>query len=329
MEEIIFPNQIRMFRRVRGKPMKSLANVLNLSLSAVSKIEKGYRRIDEEQLEKISEFLNCPKEAIFVSEKSSQPEVIKAWKHEQERRSKINAGSGLKTMGAALRYLRGQKGLTLQEVAKGAKMTLSVYHRIEMGQREVDEKTFKDIAHALGYSDVDLQLKIYELDMSGALDELKQTDGKSGIFASKGGYNDLPVSRFMMRDADSREINVPIYGFPEKDGTILIEKERPIGSALCPSTLAFDTDIYGIRLKAPVLGSLIPVDSVVIASPKSEPQVGDLAVMPLSGNKVQIVSLQSTQDNGLEISSLLPESKCSITKEDIQKMHKIVLIILS
>ena len=58
MEEIIFPNQIRMFRRVRGKTMKSLADILNLSLSAISKIEKGYRRIDEEQLAKISKFLD-------------------------------------------------------------------------------------------------------------------------------------------------------------------------------------------------------------------------------------------------------------------------------
>ena len=176
MEEIIFPNQIRMFRRVRGKTMKSLADILNLSLSAISKIEKGYRRIDEEQLAKISKFLDCPPESLFVSEKSSQPEVIKAWKREQDRRRKINSGSGLKTLGAGLRYLRGQKGLTLQTVSKGAKMTLSVYHRIEMGQREVDEKTFKDIAHALGFSESDLQLKIYELDMSGALDELKQND---------------------------------------------------------------------------------------------------------------------------------------------------------
>ncbi len=262
MEEIIFPNQIRMFRRVRGKTMKSLADVLDLSLSAISKIEKGYRRIDEEQLEKISTYLDCPKEALFVSETSSQPEVIKAWKREQERRHKINSGSGLKTLGAGLRYLRGQKGLTLQNVAKGSKMTLSVYHRIEMGQREVDEKTFKDIAHALGFSETDLQLKIYELDMSGALDELKQTEGKSGIFTSKGGYNDLPVSRFMIRTADSKELTVSIFGFPEDNGTIALNKDQPVGSVLCPSTLSYDADLYALRLKTQLLGPLIPTDAV-------------------------------------------------------------------
>ena len=40
MEEIIFPNQIRMYRRLRGRSMQELADHLNVSLSAISKIEK-------------------------------------------------------------------------------------------------------------------------------------------------------------------------------------------------------------------------------------------------------------------------------------------------
>ena len=157
MEEIVFPNQIRMIRRTRGCTMKDIAAVLGVSLSAISKIEKGYRRIDEVQLNKISSFLKCPKESIFVYEKTSQQEVLKAWEREQERRKQINEQSGLKTLGAGFRYLRGEKMLTLHDVAKGAGMTLSVYHRIEMGQREVTEEQFSRIAHALGYTPENLQ----------------------------------------------------------------------------------------------------------------------------------------------------------------------------
>ena len=50
MEEIIFPNQIRMHRRLRGMSMQELADHLGVSLSAISKIEKGYRRLNQEQL---------------------------------------------------------------------------------------------------------------------------------------------------------------------------------------------------------------------------------------------------------------------------------------
>ena len=205
MEEIIFPNQIRMIRRTRGKTMKEIAAILGVSLSAISKIEKGYRRIDDNQLTKISTFLNCPKESIFVYEMTSQPEVLQAWEKEQERRKQINEKSGLKTLGAGLRYLRGGKMLTLQDVAQGASLTLSVYHRIEMGQREVTEEQFNKIAHALGFDPEELQVKIYELDMAGTLQEFKKT-GKTGIFHPKGGYNDLPL-----RDISFQNTALDIY----------------------------------------------------------------------------------------------------------------------
>ncbi len=326
MEEIIFPNQIRMFRRVRGKTMKSLADVLNLSLSAISKIEKGYRRIDEDQLAKISKYLDCPPEALFVSEKSSQPEVIKAWKREQERRRKINSGSGLKTLGAGLRYLRGQKGLTLQGVAKGAKMTLSVYHRIEMGQREVEEKTFRDIAHALGYSETDLQMKIYELDMSGALDELKQAEGKSGIFTSKGGYNDLPVSRFMLRGAEAREFTVPIYGFPKENGVITVRKEESVGSILCPSNLSNDADMYAVRIKVPVLGPVIPVDSVLVVSPNTQPKKGDIAVLRLDDEDILPVSVVDENSEQISVVNPMRAETFTLPKSEFSRLQRVVLL---
>ena len=162
MEEIIFPNQIRMYRRVRGRSMQELADFLGVSLSAVSKIEKGYRRIDQEQLVRIAEFLDCPLQDIFVNEASSQPDVVQAWRREQERRNRVNERSGLKMLGAGLRYIRGQKNLTLADVADGAELTLSVYHRIEMGQREVSEDEISRIARALGYTNEELQKQIYD-----------------------------------------------------------------------------------------------------------------------------------------------------------------------
>ena len=109
MEEIIFPNQIRMYRRLRGRSMQELADHLNVSLSAISKIEKGYRRVDQEQLIKFAEFLDCPIQNLFVNEQCSQQEVVLAWRREQERRNKLNERNGLKTLGAGLRQIRNEK----------------------------------------------------------------------------------------------------------------------------------------------------------------------------------------------------------------------------
>ena len=267
MEEIVFPNQLRMLRRVRGRRMIELADLLGLTISALSKIEKGYRRLNEEQLQKVAEFLDCPYETLFVADGSSQPEVVKAWQDEQKARRQKNVGGGLRTLGAGLRYIRGQKKMSLMAIAKGAKLTLSVYHRIEMGQREVDEKTFENIARALGMSNEDLQLKIYELDSEGALDELKNNTGKRGIGLFKGGYNDLPMSRLMMRAGDAREVTVPITASLQADGKILSHSDAPVGAVLCPSTLAGDPDLYAIRLPGGDTSALLPSSSVLVVSP--------------------------------------------------------------
>ena len=172
MEEIIFPNQIRMFRRLRGRSMQELADHLGVSLSAISKIEKGYRRVDQEQLVRVAEFLDCPLQELFVNEQNSQQEIVQSWRREQERRNKINEKSGLKTLGAGLRQIRNEKNLTLIEVAESADMTLSVYHRIEMGQREVSDKEFKNIAKALEMTAEELKEEIKSLEDKGMLEEL-------------------------------------------------------------------------------------------------------------------------------------------------------------
>lgn len=276
MEEIIFPNQIRMIRRTRGKTMKEIAALLNVSLSAISKIEKGYRRIDEEQLKKISSFLNCPKESIFVFETTSQQEVLNAWQREQDRRKQINEKSGLKTLGAGLRYLRGEKMLTLQDVAKGAGLTLSVYHRIEMGQREVTEEQFKKIAHALGFTPENLQVKIYELDMAGSLQEFKKT-GKPGIFHPKGGYNDLPLKE----GAFSTVRKVSVLG---KDDTF-IQVELPLDESLCAVELA-RTDF----------GAPSFLKGYVLLTTKAKPEMGDTVAV----QKGSIYSLGLLDERGID-----------------------------
>ena len=190
MEEIIFPNQIRMQRRLKGMSMQELADHLGVSLSAVSKIEKGYRRLNQEQLILVAELTDCTLQDLYVNEQNSQSDVVISWRKEQERRNKINIDAGLKVLGAGLRHIRTDKGQTLMEIAERADMTLSVYHRIEMGQREVSEREYKNIAKAFSYASIDeLKEAINDLDKDGKLTEIiERTDTKFKLLSTpKGG----------------------------------------------------------------------------------------------------------------------------------------------
>lgn len=318
MEEIIFPNQIRMIRRTRGKTMKEIASVLNVSLSAISKIEKGYRRIDEKQLAQIAQFLDCPKESIFVVEQTSQPEVLQAWQKEQDRRKQINEKSGLKTLGAGLRYIRGEKMLTLQDVAKGAGLTLSVYHRIEMGQREVTEEQFKLIAHALGHTPETLQIQIYELDMAGSLQEFKKT-GKPGIFHPKGGYNDLPVSSVAMHFYQ----RIPVIGSSDKTGTIAIH----VPTHQIEPSFANKEALYGIEADSVRLGFALPAGRTTFIADKSRrPGAGDIAVMHTSETTLELGLCEKDNEQELSFVQKNPDVRTKITQADLEKLDKVTYI---
>ncbi len=270
MEEIVFPNQIRQIRRLRGYRMKEVADVLNMSLSAISKIEKGYRRLNGKQLTLICEFLNCEKEKLFINNSQSNPDVITAWTAEQIRRHQINEQGGLKTLGAGLRYIRGQKRITLAQISQTAQITLSVYHRIEMGQREVSEFDLSKIAYALGYDLETLQACIYDLDQQGKLTHLKKKK-PSGIFQSKGGYNDIAI------DQTAELPKVPIYAsdFNQK---ISIKFDQIIDEINYPDIPT--KHMFGILLGKDVLSNLFPINRTYLVFDKSKtPTPDDLCLI--------------------------------------------------
>jgi len=320
MEEIVFPNQIRMYRRLKGKSMQELADQLSVSLSAISKIEKGYRRIDQEQLVKVADFLDCPLQELFVNEQNSQPDVIQAWKREQDRRNKINEKSGLKTLGAGLRQIRNDKKLTLVGVAEDSKMTLSVYHRIEMGQREVSDNEFNNIAEALGISSNELKSQIKNLGKEGALDEIiEKNDAKYKILtSSRGAVN--------VENPKTTE-DLPIYGQAGNHGNILIDLEK-ISYIARPSLLDDKKEAYALNLCTRRLGNILPMRSKLYVDPSQSVSIGDLAVYMIDEEQAMILSIKEDDNGKLYGKRWSPDEKIEISDDEINKLQKIILISL-
>ncbi|MBR1604488.1 MAG: helix-turn-helix domain-containing protein [Alphaproteobacteria bacterium] len=323
MEEIIFPNQIRMYRRLRGRSMQELADHLGVSLSAISKIEKGYRRVDQEQLVRVAEYLDCPLQDLFVNEQNSQQEVVQSWRREQERRNKINEKSGLKTLGAGLRQIRNEKNLTLIEVAESADMTLSVYHRIEMGQREVSDKEYKNIARAIGMDPDDLRKTIKELDDKGMLEEIIQrNDAKYKLLSTPRGA----ISAFTTNVQDSTKISV--YGIADKDGDIYVEFSNETKKVQRPSILYSKKEAYALNLCTRRLGSLLPTRSILFVDPQDVVSIGDIAVYYTSEHTAKLVSIREDENGALYGMRWNPDEKIDIKNDDLNNLHKVVAIYL-
>ena len=321
MEEIIFPNQIRMYRRLRGRSMQELADYLDVSLSAISKIEKGYRRVDQEQLVKFAEFLDCPIQNLFVNEQSSQQEVVLAWRREQERRNKLNERNGLKTLGAGLRQLRTEKNLTLIEVAENSCMTLSVYHRIEMGQREVSEKEMKNIAKALKMPVEELKNQIRELDEKGSLDEIIQrNDAKYKLLST-------PRGAIVSFENNATENNyLSVYGIAGNNGNVIINFDEEIKKIDCPSFLRHKKDVYAVNLCTKRLGTLLSSHSVLFVDPYEPVATGDIAVYYINETEAKIISVKENDEGLLYGVRWLPDEKTALTNDDLKKLHRVVFI---
>jgi len=323
MEEIIFPNQIRMYRRLRGRSMQELADHLNVSLSAISKIEKGYRRVDQEQLVRVAEFLDCPLQELFVNEQNSQQEIVQAWRREQERRNKINEKTGLKTLGAGLRQIRNEKNLTLIEVAESADMTLSVYHRIEMGQREVSDKEFKNIAKALGISAEELRDEIKSLDQKGMLEEIIQrNDAKYKLLSNPRGA----IASFNAPAAETMKISV--YGTAGKDGDVDVDFDDEIKKVQRPIQLYNKKDAYAVNLCTRRLGTLLPTRSILYVDPQEVVSVGDVALFYISDKEVKIISIREDDEGKFYGIRWNPDERINLQDDDLQKIHKVVCISL-
>ena len=330
-EEIIFPNNIRNIRLAAGMKMTELARRAGLSLSAVSKIEKGVRRLNQKQLLNICNILGCKLSDIFIKESD---EVADQWQSEIKRRLNDNEDSGLKIFGSGLRKIRQQRDKTIAQAAKDAGMTLSVYHKIEVGQREIYEHEIEPLARSFAMSAEKLFDEIANLYKSGELtkhiNKVKErvksvlTPGKtmSGMDMHGGLYG------AKLYDSARKKL-VPVFGTPS--GKAIAFKKSDKTMIVAPMSLEGRKGVYAIVPNTKRLGGIIPEKSYVFADAEATPAVGDMAIaldtefdtLPTDGNATaQIVSVRQDSKGTVYGHVSNPEEKI-IAKT----MHKVIMIV--
>lgn len=273
---------------------------------------------------RVAEFLDCPLQELFVNEQNSQQEIVQSWRREQERRNKINEKSGLKTLGAGLRQIRNEKNLTLIEVAESADMTLSVYHRIEMGQREVSDKEFKNIAKALEMTAEELKEEIKSLEDKGMLEEIIQrNDAKYKLLSTPRGA----ISAFTNAVNNSQDnIKISVYGTAGKDGNVIIDFDEETKKVQRPVKLFSKKDAYAVNLCTRRLGTLLPTRSILFVDPQDIVSVGDIALYFVDEKEAKILSIREDENGQLYGLRWNPDERIEIGNDDLSKIHKVVAI---
>ncbi|MBR6751918.1 MAG: helix-turn-helix transcriptional regulator [Alphaproteobacteria bacterium] len=277
-EEIIFPNNIRTIRLNAGMKMTELARKTGLSLSAVSKIEKGVRRLNQKQLLNICNILGCKLSDIFIKESDA---VADKWQNEIKRRLSDNEHGGLKVFGSGLRKIRQLQGKTIAQAARDAGMTLSVYHKIEIGQREIYKNEVEPLAKSFAMSADGMFDKIANLYKSG---ELTKQINKVKERVKSVLVPDNPVSGIDMHDGlygtklydSARRKLVPVFGNPS--GKTISFKKNDKVMIVAPASLEGRKSIYAVIPNSKRSGGFIPEKSYVFVDAMQPAKPGDLAL---------------------------------------------------
>ncbi len=331
-EEIIFPNNIRNIRLANGMKMTELARRANLSLSAVSKIEKGVRRLNQKQLLNICNILGCKLSDIFIKESD---DVASQWQDEIKRRLNDNENSGLKIFGSGLRKIRQQTGKTIAQAAKDAGMTLSVYHKIEVGQREVYQNEIEPLAKSFALNVETMFDKIAALYKSGELNKQisKVKERVKSVLVPGNPLSgiDMHGSLYGAKLYDNaRKKLVPVFGTPA--GKAIAFKKSDKTMIVAPVSLEGHKSIYAVVPNSKRLGGFIPEKSYIFADIDAAVAPGDMAVcIDADFNTIteddtataQIVSVRQDAKGKIYGQVSSPDEKI-IGKS----MHKVVMIIM-
>ena len=330
-EEIIFPNNIRNIRLGVGMKMTELARRSGLSLSAISKIEKGVRRLNQKQLMNICKILGCRLSDIFIKDTD---EVATKWQNEITRRMNDNEDSGLKIFGSGLRKIRQQSGKTIAQAAKDAGMTLSVYHKIEVGQREIYENEIEPLARSFSQTVEGMFDKIAELYKSGELvkqmnkvkEKVKAVLSPGDSTADFGDTHEHLYGAKLYNNA--RRKLIPVFGAPEGKNILFKKSENTMIPA--PANLEGRLNVYAVVPNSKRLGGVIPEKSYIFADSKKTANVGDLAVFIDTDFK----TLKPEEPVKANIAVVRRDSKVNVygqmsgpdEKISAPTMHKVIMI---
>ncbi len=335
-EEIVFPNKIRVLRRQQNKKMQDLADFVGLSLSALSKIEKGFRRLNHQQSVKVADFLNCEISDLYLTEKDADSAITQVWQDVVADRIKKNQNSGLKILAAGLRFIRMEKNLTLNQLAEKAKITVSVYHRIEHGERPIYENELVAIAKVLGLPPHKLIEEIYHLYKGGVLENFKFKNKKSrekpSVSVDKNSLLHLSKSLYGEKlFKNSKQKLLPLLGTAKKDEGVYISKKSD-DVVEAPFSIVNEEDFFAFYADTKSLKNVFPKDALFFAQKVDAYEIGDIILLAdksfddADEMTAKLMNLKEDLDGSSYLVSWNLDDKILVNKDLLKKMRKVCFI---
>lgn len=320
-EEIVFPNNIKILRQQIGMKAKELSQRVNMSISSISKVEKGVRKLNQKQLIDFCNILKCKLSDILIKENDSN---LDKWKEDINNRIEANANSGLKIFGNGLKIIRRNKLKTIKEVAEESGLSISVYHKIESGQREITGDELNLILKVFDYKNQDdLFDEISELYKNGKINNLSKKQSLNKVVGVNLA-NSLYTSKIYQ---GSLQNFIPIIGTSTES---VIKLSNNNNLLTLPKNFLNSKDIYAVLIKNNLLGSVFCNKGYLIIDPTIKPNIDDL-VLAIDKHNFSISSLNHKDNIKAVVCKLCKDNDCLYGSAygkifKYKTFHKIIMI---
>jgi len=343
--EIVFPNNIRTLRLAKGLTQEALGRLLNppMVVSTVSKIENGERRLSNLQIANFAEILGCAPQAIPVVTGRDRPDDVRRWQDAQQEAIKNSVDSGAAAIGYVLAQLRKKHGKTMQQVADAIGVTISVYHRIEMASRMVQEDEIKRLAALYDLTETKL-IKLFERRTRDNQEQLRngvppeellprfprsllKEDAKWGQIGA--------LERYAMRrslrvvPSGRRNVPLPVHGESRFDSAagggraFVLDREASIDQLRVEDLFPPREDCFLVRNFSNRLGFLMRVGALAFVDPAATVGVGDIVLFVRHDKTAEAAVVVGDGIGAMQLKMYAPEEEIAMDDPRIATIYRV------
>jgi transcriptional regulator with XRE-family HTH domain len=346
--EIVFPNNIRDLRVRRELTQAQLGRLMDppVGESTISKMESGERRLTNLQLANLATILACrPDEIPVVASRDPAPGV-RRWQKAQQDAVRHSIESGAAATGYVLAQLRKKSGKTMQQVANAIGMTLSVYHRVEMGSRLIQADEIEAVAkfYGLGAGKLIGMLESRTHDNLKELEKgvpperllprtpraLLKEDARWGRLGALERYAIRRSIRYV--GPATKGTALPVYGRVEtrKDGGrhFVIDRDVMVDQVRLDELLVPGEECFLVRNFSQRLGFLMRPGALAYVDPQTPTALGDIAFFLRRAGTADAAVVIGDGLGPLRLKMYNPEEEIPIDDPDIAAVLRIRMLML-
>lgn len=334
-EEVVFPNNIKELRVRKGMRQQDLIDRMEekLSITSVSKIEAGERRLTRVQLNDFANALEVmPDEIPLDPERDA--EAAAEWDEVQRGRLTARIQAGWVATGQLITELRTKKGRTLQDLAGALGVSVSIIHRVGRGERSLTLTEEKLVARDLKVSVADFRArrdKIWKAQMAalnrGKLpEEIVPQYSRDFVSGVRGaiGLGDRGVRRSARVMA--RGGTLPVFGKMERRSgeTVFVLDRNDADVERVPAPeWARGEDWFAVRVYSGRMGLLVRPGTLAYVKEGAPVNVGDLVVFVRKGAKADCAVVSGDVMKAMTLRMFMPDEEISMSGSGISAVYRV------